>query len=175
MATSSFKRRLAKIEGAVGRLVGKNPTRSLQGCTHDAIWDAVEAAIDPADQDVVERIAAHVRELAAVPWQNQTTKEKYLDEDGKVQPTPHFFIFWLWGLEAGSWNLPKRIPRAVLEGFDSRWGAVLHRCEDCRTGLGNGHGPFSTCPVCGGGQLSCKKLSGPPWDKHWQYTPLPMR
>jgi hypothetical protein len=52
MATSSFKRRLAKIEGAVGRLVGKNPTHSLRGCIHDAIWDAVEAAIDPADHDV---------------------------------------------------------------------------------------------------------------------------
>jgi hypothetical protein len=84
----------------------------------------------------------------------------------------HFFVYWLWGLQEGSWALPVPVPRAVLEGFTSRCGCVLWRCEDCLTGMGNGS-RYNACPVCGSANRSQKKLSGPKGHRHWEYTPLP--
>jgi hypothetical protein len=78
----------------------------------------------------------------------------------------------LLGLQHGSWSLPDPMPRSVLENFARRHGCVLRRCEDCRMGLPNGVVIFQTCPVCGSSRLSHKKISGPPWDPNYVYTPL---
>ena len=172
--STSHHRRLAKIETIAESMAHKKPTINVSGWADEKISEAVEHAIDCADEDLIEKILGYVDELAAIPLQNPLTKERILDEDGQELPTPHHFSYWIYGLTVGSWHLPKRIPRGLLEGFDDLHGAVLFRCEDCLTGLGNAR-RYGTCPVCHGPKISVKKLSGPPWDKHWEYTPLPRR
>jgi hypothetical protein len=137
-----------------------------------AICDAVGAALDPADGDLAASILALVDEAAKTPREAPPRNSEAWYEGCEQEFETHFFVYWLWGLAEGSWALPTPIPRSVLEGFNSRRGCVLWRCEDCLTGLGNGS-RYASCPVCGSGNLSHKTLSGPPWDAHWQYTPLP--
>src|SRR5262249_54162411 len=120
----------------------------------------------------VEQVLAFVEQQNSEPWRNLTTGELYLDGDGKEQPHPHFFQFWLWGLPEGSWSLPGHLPRTWWDTFASLHGAVIHRCGDCLCATGNAVIP-AACPVCGSSRLQHKKLSGPPWDPPRIFTPLP--
>jgi len=154
---SRWYNRLRRLEAlgaeANGHFGGR--TRSLRGLETDAILDAVEAAVSPDDDELYERLWDHV-EVA--------------DDQGDT----HYFLHWVWGLQEGSWALPVPMPRAVLEGFDRNCGCTLFRCETCKTGLGNAR-YYAACPTCGASRdrISMKKLSGPPWDPLWVYTPLP--
>jgi hypothetical protein len=150
----------------------KGRTRLLKGLEFDAVCDAVEAAIDPADQDLLESILAQVEEAAKTRREAPSRNSDAWYEGCEQEYETHFFVYWLWGLSEGSWALPEPIPRAVLEGFNARCGCVLRRCEDCLTGLGNGS-RYSACPVCGSDHLSHKKLYGPTGHRHYEYTPLP--
>jgi hypothetical protein len=127
--------------------------------------------MDPADEDLVAAIMAHVEDRARTPLKHGITPEPLHDEDGKPLFETHFFEYWLWGLGVGSWALPQpTIPRAVLEGFNDRHGCVLWRCQDCLTALGNAS-RYSVCPVCGSTEIRGKTL----WkDRHWEFTPLTM-
>src|SRR5262249_27448476 len=162
-------------------------TRSCKGMEWQAVLDAVTAAIHPDDDDVLGRILGFVEETAATPLNDYYSDVPMRVADGKAVWPPlrddkgeivfdiHFFVYWLLGLQHGSWSLPERMPREALEAFADRYGCVLVRCEDCLMGLANGR-RFSCCPVCGGTNLSFKKLSGNDvdgWDPHWVYTPLP--
>jgi len=138
------------------------------------VLDAVGGAIADADEDLVTAILAHVDEAARTPREAPPRGSEFWYEGCEQEFQAHFFVYWLWGLTEGSWALPTPMPRAVLEGFNSRCGCVLWRCEACLTGLRNGS-RYPLCPACGSASLSQKKLSGPPWDAHWQYTPLPAR
>jgi hypothetical protein len=152
-------------------------TRSLQGLDLDDVIQAVQGAIDPADADLFRSVLGHVEAAAQTPLRHPLTGGPWRDEDGTPLFDTHFFVYWLWGLEAGSWNLADPLPRTVLEGFNARHGAILWRCEDCLTALANGS-RYATCPACGSANLSHKKLSGNEvdgWDPHWIYTPLPRR
>ena len=168
------------LKNRVGRLLaqaqkrerlqrGKSVTRLLTGLEWEAVLDAVDKAIDPADQDLIAAIEAHVEEAARTALRHPTTGGPWHDESGEQLYQTHFFLYWLMGLRTGSWALPNPIPRAVLEGFNARYGCVLWRCEDCLTGLGNAS-RYSACPVCGSSNLSHKKLAV---TRHWEYTPLP--
>jgi len=168
--------RLARLESLRapenGGLPGK--TRSLKGLDHEAVCDAVEDAVADEDAGLLEAVIALALEAertprlryeggAMVPW---------LDDDGEQLFETHHFSYWVWGLGLGSWSLPLKIPRAVLEGFNHRHGCVLSRCECCRTGLANG-ARYPACPVCGAGRgmISCKALYGPTHHRHYEYKP----
>jgi hypothetical protein len=150
----------------------RRPTRDCTGLEWEALLEAVLTAINPADEDVVGKILGFVEAAARTPRIDWTTKEPYRDGAGQVVHQGHHFVYWLWGLQAGSWWLPERVPRAVLEAFAQEQGFVGRRCEDCRMAtaqrLGGG---WAVCPVCGGSAVSHKKLSGPPWDPPHIYTP----
>jgi hypothetical protein len=128
--------------------------------------------VDDADEDVLDSILNFVEQAARTPRTPPPRESEYWYEGCEQESETQFFVYWLWGLAEGSWALPTPIPRSVLEGFNSRYGCVLWRCEECLTGLGNGS-RHASCPVCGSGNLSHKKLSGPSGSAHWQYTPLP--
>jgi hypothetical protein len=152
----------------------KGRTQLLKGQTHDAVCDAVAAAIDPADEDVFASILAHLEKAAQTPREAPSRASDAWYEGCEEEFDTHFFVYWLWGLAEGSWALPSPVPRAVLEGFNTPCGCVLWRCEDCLTGLGNGS-RYASCPVCGSANLSHKKLYGPTGHRHFEYTPLPHR
>jgi hypothetical protein len=153
-------------------------TRSLKGLAWGDVLQAVEAAIDEADGDVVESILGHVEVAARTLREAPSRASPYWYEGCEEEYETHFFVHWLHGLAEGSWSLPLRMPRILLEGFNSRHGCVMWRCESCMTGLGNGligqgHiGGWSSCPVCGATNISYRSLyegSGP----EWAYKPLP--
>lgn len=170
----SLVERVAKLTETMVQATLKKPTIDVSSWDHDRIIAAIDDAIDPADSELLERIIGHVNALHEIPWQNMTTKERYLDSGGKELPTPHHFTYWIWGLGEGSWHLPRKIPREVLEGFDRLHGYVMFRCEDCLTAFGNAR-LYETCPVCRSGNLSVRKLSGPPWRHPWEYEGRPRR
>jgi hypothetical protein len=60
MPASSFSKWLAKIEATIVRRTVDNPTRSLAGWTIDKILDAVDAAIEPANHGLIEKVVGHV-------------------------------------------------------------------------------------------------------------------
>ena len=150
----------------------KGTTRLLKGLEYEAVLNAVEAALDDADADLVESILGFVEKAAQTLREPPPQGSDNWYEGCEKEFETHFFVYWLWGLSEGSWALPTPMPRSLLEGFNSRYGCVLWRCEDCLTGLGNGS-RYATCPVCGSENLSQKKLYGPTGDRHWEYTPLP--
>jgi hypothetical protein len=160
-------RRKVKLEETSRRAVQRSDCKGLEW---SALIKRVAAAVDPADGDVMDKIVGFMAEAHATPYANAYGPVK--DEQGNQVYERHHFDYWLLGLQHGSWSLPDRMPRSALENFASRHGCVLRRCEDCRMGLPNGAILFQTCPVCGSANLSHKKLSGPPWDPHWVYTPL---
>jgi hypothetical protein len=178
MATATMRALLRSLVSTVDKLEAgrrdKGRTRLLKGLEFDAVCDAVEAAIDPADEDLLESILTHCDAAAERPLHDPplSPNHDYFYPGCNEERDVHFFLYWLWGLEIGSWALPDPMPRAVLEGFNAPCGCVLWRCEDCLTGLGNGS-RHSACPVCGSDNLSHKKLSGPTGHRHYEYTPLP--
>jgi hypothetical protein len=152
----------------------KDRTRLLTGLDWDDVLKAMAAAIDPADGDLCGKILALAEEAKRTLRTPPPRASESWYEGCENEYEMHYFVYWLIGLMHGSWALPQRLPRAVLEGFADRRGCILWRCEDCLTALANGnHSRYKECPVCGSANLSHKKLSGPPWDAHWQYTPLP--
>jgi hypothetical protein len=150
---------------------GGGRTRLLKGLAWEAVLEAVAGAVGPPDRDLLDAILAHVEEAARTPRRHPSTGEPWRTEGGKQLYETHHFVYWLWGLQAGSWALPEPLPRAALEGFRGRYGAILWRCEACLTALANG-GRYATCPTCGSSDLSHKKLGGSEGVSHWQYTPL---
>src|SRR5262245_34457945 len=149
---------------------GPPRTRLLKGLEWKAVLEAVWAALDPADADLFGAIHAHVEERARTPRTNSRGDGPERDGQGNVLFEVHHFVYWLWGLEEGSWALPEPIPRAVLEGFRGLYGRVAWRCEDCRTALANGR-RYAACPACGS-HRSLKGLGpggpGPAgWPRPW--------
>ncbi len=69
---------------------------------------------------------------------------------------------WLAGLKDGSFSLPPKVPRQLLETFDGDCGCVLFRCSDCRCGCGN-----ANC----GGELERMSLASelPRWESEGEF------
>lgn len=167
----SLHRRLAKVEEAfAGLWPGEGATSAVAGLEWDELLRRVEAALDPADADLVQRILEFEKQAQATPARNLPTGEPDLGADGQQLHENHYFFTWLIGLYRGWFSLPERIPRIILESFCRRYGSVSRRCESCRTGFGNAV-RIPVCPVCGSDDVRNEKLSGPPWPVEW--TPLP--
>jgi hypothetical protein len=104
--------------------------------------------LTPADEDLIKMIVGHVNELGAIPfWHNQTTKEKYLDEDGNIRPRriSSFIGFGDSRLDRGT------CPSASFARF---WTV-----ENCLTGLGNGRTLATITKRFGSALPSLQKLS----------------
>jgi hypothetical protein len=160
-------------------------TRSLKGKPWPEILRAVEAALDPADAEVVDQILRHVGEVGHIPstavvQRADGTWGNPLEEDGSPVLQTHGFTQWLWGLQEGWAWLPKRLPRVVLESWcGHEWGTfsgrrwwdpiVGVRCADCKMALPNWHaktgsmncGAWARCPVCGSDRIGFRTLSKP--------------
>jgi hypothetical protein len=145
----NLNKRIKTLEKRLGPERRRRDALSCQNLDFDEILKRVDAAIDQADEDIVERIIAHCHDASATPWKNQTTGEPYLDEQGAQLNEMHFFEEWLIALQHGLFSLPARLPRALLETFDRRYGCLLHRCENCMAGYGNAV-VHSVCCLCGG-------------------------
>ena len=102
----------------------------MKGVAWQELFKAVGEGIDSADEDLAREILRLVAEAAKVPWHNQTTKEKYLDDKGEEIPTPHFFVIWLWGLAEGSWRLP---PHYHVKSFKDFADPTAWYCFAVRT------------------------------------------
>jgi hypothetical protein len=144
-----LSKRIKAAEMVVGKQRRRHEILSCKGLDFEEILARVDAAIDPVDEDLLGRILAHYNAAAATPWKNQMTGEPYLDEDGVQLNEMHFFGEWLSGLYHGWFSLPPRLPKALLETFDRRYGSLLWRCENCLAGHGNAV-VQSACCVCGG-------------------------
>jgi hypothetical protein len=166
--------RLARLESLRGPENGglSGVTRSLKGPDTEAVCDAVESAIDPADQEVLDRIDAQVQKAATIPMRHPQTGGDWFDEDGEQYFETHWFVYWLAGLGLGSWSLPLRIPRVILEAFDAEHVIIARRCENCKAALPGRLG-VDGCPVCGAGKdaISCKAFYGPTHHRHYEYKP----
>src|SRR5262245_32920022 len=82
------------------RAAGRRSAARTRSCTDLPMPDLlalVTAATAEQDLDLLRRIDARAGAGASGE-----------DDD------PHHFVVWLWGLQLGSWDLPARIPRAVL-------------------------------------------------------------
>src|SRR5215472_9922905 len=128
-------RLLEKARGRNRAGRGKGRTRLLAGLGTDAVFDALDAALDAADEDILNSVVGFAEEAARTPLRHPTTGGPWYDDGGNQLFDTHFFVSWLRGLREGSWALPEPTPRAVLEGFNARHGCVLWRCEDCLTAL----------------------------------------
>jgi hypothetical protein len=62
--------------------------------------ERIDAATDHADQDVIERIAAHIVKASKTPW----TGVPLLDEAGEIRYRRHFFLDWTDGLLDGAFS-----------------------------------------------------------------------
>jgi hypothetical protein len=73
--------------------------------------------------DVLERILGHVAGANRTPKYNYANpKEPPRDESGEIIYEWHFFCRWLAGLQDGSFGLPPKVPRQLLESFDDATG-----------------------------------------------------
>src|ERR1700730_2399770 len=129
-------RRLERLEQLAARLNPANKTKNrlCEGMEGEEIERLVKEAMVEADSDLWENIVDFVQEAAATPERDYCAEkngELVLDEEGNQVYDHHYFVSWLWGLEAGSWSLPESLPRSFLEGFCSRHGMVRRRCENC--------------------------------------------
>jgi hypothetical protein len=140
----------------------------LTGLSLEEVIDAVDAAINPDDEDLAKLIVALVEEAASTLREPLPRGSEFWYEGCEQESETHYFMWWLAGLQAGSWCLPVPIPRAVLEGFRDRKGSISWRCEDCLTALANG-ARYSVCPTCGSCNLSYRSLAV---GREWEYTPL---
>src|SRR5262245_31060510 len=111
--SSSLARRVAKLNRTIVEKALKKPTVNVTGWEFDKICGAIDASIDPACEELWNRVMDYVDPPESEGQEGQRT---------------HHFSYWLWGLEIGSWHLPRRIGREFLEGFDRYCGAVLFRC-----------------------------------------------
>jgi len=180
MAIVPLRRRLDRLERLATELsVSIKVERRM---CRDMDWPGLLQLVDEkleqseADEALINEILAFVGEAAATPvleYGNGKNGEPLLDEESQPVFEQHFFVSWLMGLLTGSWSLPEDLPRRFLEGFASRYGTIMWRCEECLSGLGNGvldkGGPYNACPICNSANLSHKYLGGPPWDPPWVY------
>jgi hypothetical protein len=144
-----------------------------KGVDMDEIVRRVEAAIDPADEDLFAKVLAHVEKASETPVERYVgagKSEPYRDQDGDIVYDEHFFLQWLWGLQDGAFSLPEKIPRGLLESFDRYCGSVARRCPQCRTGYGNAH-VVVTCYVCGAEtERHCLWSDSPVWESEEDYA-----
>lgn len=154
------------------KLVSKAERRMCTNMEKEELLALVDETINPEDADLIEKILGFVDQAATRPAREYVGGELKLifDEDGNQRFQTHYFVIWLWGLHAGSWSLPRTLPRRFLAGFAEPDGDVLSRCENCLCGLGNAF-RYDSCPICGSDDISTKNLSGPPWDLKWIYRP----
>jgi hypothetical protein len=76
----NLKGRLARMESVVqGRHRAK--MSDCKGLSVDDLWERIDAATDPADHDLIERIAAHIVKASEPPW----TGVPLRDEAGEVR------------------------------------------------------------------------------------------
>jgi hypothetical protein len=152
--------------------------RKCQNATWEELLRRVEESIPPESWSVTKDILKQIGEYK----QRQPLEVA----NGKTEQFIHGFVYWLWALQAGSSSLPEKIPHELLLAWRNghanhpadRTPLPLRRCEDCLLVMPNctpdGFGSCLTpCPVCGSGNISHKKLSGPPWDAMYIYTALP--
>jgi hypothetical protein len=166
----SIQTRLRKVEAAASKLRPRQQMISCEGMEWEAVVNRAAEAIDDADVDVLERILDHVAEANRTPRYNRASPNDPLrDEAGEIVYESHFFSRWLAGLQDGSFGLPPRVPRQLLESFDRRYGAVLFRCCDCRCGCGNAQ-KLEACPICGG-ELERMSLASelPHWESEGEF------
>jgi hypothetical protein len=166
----SIQTRLRKVEAAAGKLRPRQQMVSCEGMEWDAVVNRAAEAIEDADVDVFERILDHVAEANRTPKYNRACPSEPLrDEAGEIVYESHFFCRWLTGLQDGSFGLPPKVPRQLLETFDRRYGAVLFRCCNCRCGIGNAT-ILGECPICGG-ELERMSLASelPRWESEGEF------
>jgi hypothetical protein len=162
----NLQRRLERLENLAAdlKLVNKPDVLMCKDMAWDELIERVNAALCPDADDLIEQIEAFAREAQATPLFDHIGRKEpqpVLDEEGKQVFDHHFSQDWMWGLVAGSWSLPKSLPRSFLEGFCSRYGMVMWRCVNCLCGLGN-NSRCPNCPICGSTELTHKYLAGPP-------------
>src|ERR1700722_8490126 len=118
----SFQTRLRRVEAAASKLRPRQQMVSCEGMEWDAVVNRAAEAIEDADIDVFERILAHVAEANQTPRFNYANpNEPPRDEAGEIIYEWHFFCRWLVGLQDGSFSLPPKVPRQLLETFDRRY------------------------------------------------------
>jgi hypothetical protein len=155
--------------------------RQCQNATMEELVRMVTEAVPDESEQVFLDIVKQVEEYLERPPRELA--------DGELAYPIHGFMYWLWGLQAGSSSLPEKLPHKLLlawrnghAGHPAGASPVpIRRCEACLLVLPNctidGHGPCLTpCPACGSDNISHKKLSGNDWDGRdpmWVYTPLP--
>ena len=168
--------RLARLEALRGPENGgrRGVTRSLKGLDAGAVCDAVEAAVADEDADLLEAVLDEVEEVERTPLLRYEggAEVPWLDDDGEQLFKTSWFTYWLWGLGLGSWSLPLRVPRVILEAFNEEHALIARRCESCRAAL-PGRVGVGGCVVCGAGRdmVSAKALYGPTHHHHYEYKP----
>jgi hypothetical protein len=137
----------------------------------------VEATFDEKDEGLFTELLAELERVQKEPERHPGTQEVIKDDDGQVVYKMHAFVSWLYGLQTGSFRLPVRMPREILQGFmGNPW--LLCRCEDCLAWLPNLFQLSWLCPVCGGETIEQKDISGNDidgWDPPWIFTPYGQR
>src|ERR1700722_1585484 len=160
----TLKGRLAKMESVVKQR-HRAEMSECKGLAVDELYERIDAATDPADQDVIDRIAAHIVKASETPW----TGVPLRDEAGEIRYQSHYFLDWIDGLLDGAFSLPAKIPLALLETFDRDCGHVMWRCRECRTGHGNAF-VVPSCLVCGGEtEQHCLWSDSPFWESQEEY------
>jgi hypothetical protein len=156
--------RLAKVESEVARR-HRAQMSDCKGISIEELFDRLNAATDPADQDVWERIDAHCQARSKMP----STAIPGTNAAGEVEYQSHYILDWILGLLDGAFDLPAKLPRALLETFDREYGHVMWRCRECRTGYGNAS-VVKTCLVCGGEtEQHCLWSDNPVWETQAEY------
>jgi hypothetical protein len=151
MTTRNLQKKLdLMLVDAKSRVVKR--ANSCKGKPAREILDLVETMVNPADEDLVERVVAFVDEQHAARQIEIGKDGPLLDDTGQPVYHPHFFIEWLRCLHWGDLLLPDQLPRIFWLSFCSRHGSVHRRCERCRAGWGNSNEArlTSVCPICGG-------------------------
>src|SRR5260370_22997022 len=132
----NLEKRLEKVEAEVVQRCSME-LEDWKGIDMGEIVRRVEAAIDPADEDLLTKIVAHIGKASETPRQRYVGPGQYepeRDKQGEIVYNEHFFMDWLLGLYDGAFSLLPKIPRGLLESFDRYCGDVGRRCPECRTG-----------------------------------------
>src|SRR5258708_155240 len=127
MSAGAWRNRLRKLHEVLVARPDKGRTRCLKGMDIGAVCAAVDAAINVGDQDVITAIVAHVEKAARKPLAHPRTGGPWYDDDGEQLFETHGFVYWLAGLQVGSWALPEPLPRPVLETFNAENALVFRR------------------------------------------------
>ena len=162
----NLRGRLEKVEAIVGKERRRLQLTACKGMDLAAVMDRIGAAVAPDDEAVACSVLEHMLAALDTPVEDGAGNPMR-DTTGEIVYRSHPFADWVYGLMDGYFSLPERLPRAFLEGMNSRHGAVAWRCEDCRMGHGNAFVP-SACAVCGG-RLERQCLWAPGWQTQAEY------